>query len=395
MSHTTESSPAILVVEDDDATREAECLLLRNRGYEVAEATDGREALDRLRSGLRPRAILLDLMLPVLDGHGLRAELLRDPELADIPVVVCSAAADLDRRAGELLPAAVLCKPVELERLAEAVRAAAGSTRPGVLVVQEDPDLCQLLGLILEREGFAVWSAPGGRAATQFYRLHRDQIAVVLLDAGTSGEGGPATLAALREIDPGVRAVFVSADPAGCGTESLLGTGAAAVLQKPFDLDELGRAVGRALACSRPEQQGAFCLSVRRAADLPRVLDGVAEAMTRLGFPGRDVFGVRLALEEALVNAIKHGNKDDPNKRVRVRYRVTAEEFWAEVEDEGGGFDPDAVADPLADGALAKPSGRGLLLMRNYLDEVAHNARGNLVRLRKRRMPAGAGPSEG
>src|SRR4051812_25552757 len=187
MSHATDYGPPILVVEDDDATREAECLLLRNRGYDVASAADGREALDQLRGGLRPRAILLDLMLPGLDGNALRAELLRDPELRSIPVVFCSAAADLDRRASDLRPAAVFSKPVELDRLAQAIRAVAGSARAGVLVVQEEPLLRQLLVLVLEREGFVVWSAAGGRAAAEFFRRHRDRVGVVLLDAGNDG----------------------------------------------------------------------------------------------------------------------------------------------------------------------------------------------------------------
>src|SRR5205823_6135428 len=100
---------------------------------------------------------------------------------------------------------------------------------------------------------------------------------------------------------------------------------------KPVELGEVGRAVGRALACGRPGAEAAVCLSVRRAADLPSVLEPVAGAMTRLGYPRRDVFAVRLGLEEALVNAIKHGNRGDPGKRVRVRYRVTAEEVRAEV----------------------------------------------------------------
>src|SRR5262249_5643267 len=138
----------------------------------------------------------------------------------------------------------------------------------------------------------------------------------------------------------------------------------------PVDPAEEGRAAGGALACGRPEAEAAVCLNVRRAADLPSVLEPVAAAMTRLGYPSRDVFAVRLGLEEALVNAIKHGNRGDPGKRVRVRYRVTAEEVRAEVEDQGQGFDPDAVDDPLDEAEPARPSGRGLLLMRHYLDGV-------------------------
>jgi serine/threonine-protein kinase RsbW len=392
MTHATGNGPAILVVEDDDATREAECLLLRSRGYEVASACDGREALDRLRGGLRPRAILLDLAMPVLDGYSFRAEQLRDPELERIPVVVCSAVSDLGGRAGALRPAAVLTKPVEFGRLAEAVRSVAGGEKPGVLVVDDEPHARRLLELVLAREGYAVWSAPGGRAALEFFRQNRERIGVVLLDVRMQGLDGPQVLAALREIDPNVRAVFVSADGGDHGPDALLGLGAAAVLQKPFDLDEVGRAVGEALARPQPGPGAAVCLSIRRAADLPSVLDPVAGAMTRLGYPSEAVFAVRLALEEALVNAVKHGNKGDPAKRVRVRYRVTDVEFWAEVQDEGAGFDPSAVPDPLDEEGLARPSGRGLLMMRHYLDDVGYDERGNTVTLRKlRRAPSAGG----
>jgi serine/threonine-protein kinase RsbW len=94
---------------------------------------------------------------------------------------------------------------------------------------------------------------------------------------------------------------------------------------------------------------------------------------------------VRLGLEEALVNAVRHGNRGDPRKRVRVRYRVAPQEVWAEVEDEGPGFDPGAVPDPTGPERLERPGGRGLLLMRHYLSSVSYNERGNAVTLRKRR----------
>src|SRR5437660_506475 len=70
----------------------------------------------------------------------------------------------------------------------------------------------------------------------------------------------------------------------------------------------------------------------------------VATAMTAAGYNGRDVFAVRLALEEAIVNAIKHGNQGDTTKSVRVSYCVQTEEILLNVEDEGKGFDPNDVA---------------------------------------------------
>jgi serine/threonine-protein kinase RsbW len=131
-----------------------------------------------------------------------------------------------------------------------------------------------------------------------------------------------------------------------------------------------------------------FIFGVRRADEVGAVVGGLAATMAAAGYSERDQFGVRLALEEAVVNGLRHGNGGDPSKEVRVCYAVSPQEVLAEVEDEGPGFDPDAVPDPLAPENLERSCGRGLLLMRHYLTEVRYNARGNAVTLRKRRSPA-------
>jgi len=84
-----------------------------------------------------------------------------------------------------------------------------------------------------------------------------------------------------------------------------------------------------------------------------QTLPQMQEFLTRLlgeihviGFTDKEVFGIRLALEEALVNAIKHGNRLDPTKTVHVRYQVTHQQFTIEIRDEGPGFDPEGVPDP-------------------------------------------------
>ena len=100
----------------------------------------------------------------------------------------------------------------------------------------------------------------------------------------------------------------------------------------------------------------------------------------------RDVFGVRLAVEEALVNAIKHGNQMDPNKQVRISCRVCASKVRIEIEDEGEGFQPAEVPDPTADENLERPCGRGIMLMRAFMSEVRFNAAGNEVTLVKHRF---------
>ena len=99
------------------------------------------------------------------------------------------------------------------------------------------------------------------------------------------------------------------------------------------------------------------------------------------------LFAVRLALEEALVNAMKHGNGFDPNLSVYVWYRATPERVEIRVADEGRGFDPGGVPDPTADENLERPCGRGIMLMRCYMDEVTFSREGNEVSMVKHRQP--------
>jgi serine/threonine-protein kinase RsbW len=124
---------------------------------------------------------------------------------------------------------------------------------------------------------------------------------------------------------------------------------------------------------------------VRNLADALRVIDDVMSAMEHSGFSGKDLFGVRLAMEEAIVNAVKHGNRNDKNKHVRIGYQIHPERIVVEIEDQGAGFNPDKVPDPTAPENLEKPSGRGLLLMKTYTTWVRFNARGNCVTLCKER----------
>jgi len=113
----------ILIVEDDDEIRELLAEMLADRGYQVATARNGKEALELLRTKpLQPNIVLLDLMMPVMDGWQMRAEMLADPKLADIPVVIVSGAADLQDESDALKAARVLTKPVKWPVLLESVR---------------------------------------------------------------------------------------------------------------------------------------------------------------------------------------------------------------------------------------------------------------------------------
>jgi CheY-like chemotaxis protein len=112
----------VLVVEDDELTREVVTLMLEGQGYAVQEAGDGQEALDRLREGPRPGCILLDLRMPRMDGRQFRSRQRQDPALAGVPVVVVSAEPELAAEAASLGAAGYLQKPVRAEALLAAVR---------------------------------------------------------------------------------------------------------------------------------------------------------------------------------------------------------------------------------------------------------------------------------
>ncbi len=138
-------------------------------------------------------------------------------------------------------------------------------------------------------------------------------------------------------------------------------------------------------------------LKLAHAADLPwtevhfgsclhkarDVENEILAACEKHHFGEADLFALKLALEEALVNAVKHGNKLDPAKEVRVHYRVCDQRVDITVEDQGEGFNPAEVPNPTDDENIDRCSGRGILLMRAYMSSVVFNPQGNKVTLSK------------
>jgi len=116
-----------------------------------------------------------------------------------------------------------------------------------------------------------------------------------------------------------------------------------------------------------------------------RVLQEILQRLRSEGWGGRDLFAVQLATEEALVNAFRHGNQGRPDKQLRICCRLSGPRVQIEVADEGEGFDPRKVPDPTQPERLELPGGRGLMLMRAFMNRVSFNQQGNCVVLEKRR----------
>jgi len=107
-------------------------------------------------------------------------------------------------------------------------------------------------------------------------------------------------------------------------------------------------------------------------------------------WPERDRFSIHLALEEALVNAIAHGNHYDVEKRVSVVCRLAEDLLHIEIADEGVGFDPGRLPDPTDPDRVEASGGRGVMLMKTYMTRVEFSGRGNRVVMQKRRSAKGS-----
>jgi len=114
-------SKRILVIEDDNSIRELLVELLQSEGYEVASAVNGLEGLKYLQTQPKPELILIDLMMPVMNGYSFRTEQLKNPLWAAIPVVVMSAEANAKEKMKDYGITAFLSKPVELDTILKTV----------------------------------------------------------------------------------------------------------------------------------------------------------------------------------------------------------------------------------------------------------------------------------
>lgn len=115
------------------------------------------------------------------------------------------------------------------------------------------------------------------------------------------------------------------------------------------------------------------------------VQDRIIAAVEALQYSDNDLFAIKLALEEAMINAIKHGNRLDPTKTVTVHARVNPEQVEIIIEDQGAGFDRADVPDPTDPANLEKSSGRGILLIEAYMTKVEWSNQGRRLRMCKTR----------
>lgn len=116
-----------------------------------------------------------------------------------------------------------------------------------------------------------------------------------------------------------------------------------------------------------------------------KLIEHYVKMLEQHGWEGRDLFHVQLAVEEAIVNAITHGNHESPDKRVEVELHVNRSSTFMRIRDEGEGFCPNDLPDPTDDEHVDCPHGRGVMLIKEMMDEVTYNDCGNQVIMVKNR----------
>jgi serine/threonine-protein kinase RsbW len=170
--------------------------------------------------------------------------------------------------------------------------------------------------------------------------------------------------------------------------------GAANYLRIPYNRDELRDIVEQTLAhklryvddptlFSHVHEKIEFELPSDLAL-MNGVLEYLQERVAKLGLIRPERSNLFVALDEAFVNAVKHGNKNDPTKLLKITAELSPKEAAFTVEDEGEGFDIREIPNPCDPGNLFRTSGRGVLLIYNIMDEVEYNAQGNRVKMIKR-----------
>jgi serine/threonine-protein kinase RsbW len=169
---------------------------------------------------------------------------------------------------------------------------------------------------------------------------------------------------------------------------------AANYLRQPYNNDELRQIVEQTLSYKLRYVDDPSLLSHTHEKiefELPSdlalmggVLQYLLERVAKIGVISPEGSNLFVALDEAFVNAVKHGNKNDPTKLIRIGAELSPKEACFTIEDEGEGFDVQTIPDPRDPANLFKSSGRGVLLIYNIMDEVEYNAQGNRVKMVKR-----------
>src|SRR5918911_1680543 len=261
-----------------------------------------------------------------------------------------------------------------------------------ILIVDNNDELRSTLEQVLRDLGHEVVAT--GNRDEALAREDLDEFDLIISDLTDDADSGVQLLSELKRKRLLVPVVVSSDEAQQPGIVKAFKMGAANYLRHPYDKEELCNIVEKTLAYKlRFVDDLKILPHVREKIDfeLPSdvslmngVLQYLIERVSQLGIIKPERSNLYVALDEAFVNAVKHGNNNDPRKLVRITAELSAKEARFTVEDEGEGFNVQEIPDPRDPANLFKTSGRGVLLIYNIMDEVEYNERGNRLTMIKR-----------
>jgi len=263
--------------------------------------------------------------------------------------------------------------------------------RRRILIVDGNAELRGVLSDALREQGHEV-VATGDRAEA-VGREDLEEFDLVISDLTEDASGGIEIISELKRKRLFVPIVVSSDEARQHGVVKAFKLGASNYLQKPYDREELRSIVEKTLGYKLRFIEDVKVLPFVRERiefELPSdlslmngVLHYLIERASALGVIKPDSSNLFIALDEAFVNAVKHGNEGDPKKLVRITADLSNKEARFTIEDEGRGFNVKEIPDPLDPSNLFKTSGRGVLLIYNIMDVVEYNERGNRLTMVK------------
>jgi serine/threonine-protein kinase RsbW len=257
-----------------------------------------------------------------------------------------------------------------------------------ILIVDNNDELRILLEQALGRLGHEVIVT--GEREKALGRDDLDSFDLIISDLSEAEVNGKA----ISELHRKHLVTPLGKQLAGPGIIKAFKVGAANYMRLPYNRDELREIVEQTLSHKLRYLDDPNVLAhvhEKIEFELPSdlglmngVLEYLQERVAKLGLIRPDRSNLFVALDEAFVNAVKHGNKNDPTKLLKITAELSPQEASFTVEDEGEGFDIHEIPDPCDPANLFRTSGRGVLLIYNIMDEVEYNAQGNRVKMVKR-----------
>jgi serine/threonine-protein kinase RsbW len=264
--------------------------------------------------------------------------------------------------------------------------------RRRILIVEGNAELRTVLADALSELGHDVVTAADRSEAIE--RDDLEDFDLIISDLAEYADSGVQIVSELKRKRLFVPVVVSSEEAQHAGIIKAFKMGASNYLRKPYEKEELRQIVEKTLGYKLRFVEDLKVLPFVREHiefELPSdislmngVLHYLIERVAALGVIKPDTSNLFIALDEAFVNAVKHGNRQDPHKIVRITADLSAKEARFSIEDEGEGFNISEIPDPCDPANLFKASGRGVLLIYNIMDEVEYNERGNRLTMVKR-----------